>query len=67
MAYHSDEIPPDIGFNLTGLLPMHVLYSNFCPFLTQFSKKKHAHFDVMNIASKDVNVRGTATQEIDPG
>ena len=23
MAYHSDEIPLDIGFSLTGLLPMH--------------------------------------------
>ena len=23
MVYHSDEIPLDIGFSLTGLLPMH--------------------------------------------
>ena len=24
MVYHFDEIPLDIGFSLTGLLPMHV-------------------------------------------
>ena len=32
MAYHSDEIPldhVDIGFSLNGMLPMHVVYSNF--------------------------------------
>ena len=29
MAYHSDETPQDIGFSLTGLLLMHVVYSNF--------------------------------------
>ena len=27
MAYHSDEIPLDIGFSLTGLLPIHCAYS----------------------------------------
>ena len=26
MVYHSDEIPLDIGYSLTGLLPMHCLY-----------------------------------------
>ena len=25
MVYHSDEIPLDIGFSLTGLLPMHTV------------------------------------------
>ena len=29
MVYHSDEIPPDIGFSLTGLLPTHFAYWNF--------------------------------------
>ena len=29
MIYHSDEIPLDIGFSLTGLLPMHCVYWNF--------------------------------------
>ena len=29
MAYHSDEIRLDIDFSLTGLLLMHVVYSNF--------------------------------------
>ena len=26
MVYHSDEIPLDIGYSLTGLLPMHCVY-----------------------------------------
>ena len=25
-VYHSDEIPTDIGFSLTGLLPIHCAY-----------------------------------------
>ena len=29
MVYHSNEIPLDIGFSLTGLLPMHCVYRNF--------------------------------------
>ena len=29
MVYHSDEIPLDIGFSFTGLLPMHREYWNF--------------------------------------
>ena len=29
MVYHLDEILPDIGFSLTGLLPMHFVYWNF--------------------------------------
>ena len=29
MAYHSDEILLDIGYSLTGLLPMHCVYWNF--------------------------------------
>ena len=39
MAYHSDEIPLDIGFSLAGLLPnLCVLkppYNQNCPFLVQ--------------------------------
>ena len=41
MVYHSDEIPLDIGFSLTGLLPMYALcvlklrYNQSCPFLVQ--------------------------------
>ena len=35
MAYHADEIPQDIGFSLTGLLPIKLRYNNNCPFLTQ--------------------------------
>ena len=33
MVYHSDEIPLDIGFSLTGLLQS-VINQN-CPFLVQ--------------------------------
>ena len=29
MEYNSDEIPLDIGFSLTGLLPMHCVFRNF--------------------------------------
>ena len=29
MVYNSDEILLDIGFSLTGLLPMHCVYRNF--------------------------------------
>ena len=29
MVYSSDEKPLDIGFSLTGLLPMHCVYLNF--------------------------------------
>ena len=35
MVFHSDEIPLDIGFSLTGLLPMHCVYNQNCPFLVQ--------------------------------
>ena len=29
MTYHSDELPLDIGYSLTGLLSMHCVYWNF--------------------------------------
>ena len=29
MVYHSDEIPLDIGYSLTDMLPMHCVYWNF--------------------------------------
>ena len=39
MVYQSGEIPLDIGFSLTGLLPMHCVlklrYNQNCPFLVQ--------------------------------
>ena len=39
MVYHSGEIPLDIGFSLTGLLPMlcvlKLRYNQNCPFLVQ--------------------------------
>ena len=66
MIYHSDEIPQDIGYSLTGLLPMHSVYLNFDTIEIVFSWykatfqifKNHTYFSVTSIALKDVNVRG---------
>ena len=35
MEYHSDEIHLDIGNSLNGLLPMHCVYNQICPFIVQ--------------------------------
>ena len=66
MVYHSDEIPLDIGFSLTGPLPMHCVYWNFdrIKIVLSWYKatfpifKNRAYFNVMSIALNDVNVRG---------
>ena len=66
MVYHWDEIPLDIGFSLTGLLPMHCMYWNFdtTKIVLSWCKatilifKNHAYFSVTSIALNDVNVRG---------
>ena len=67
MVYHSDEIPLDIGFSLTGLLPMHCIYWNFDTIKIVISWykatilifKNLAYFSVTSIALNDVNVRGS--------
>ena len=66
MVYHSDEIPLDIGFSLTGLLPINCVYWNFDTIKIALSWykgiflifKNRANFSVTSIASNDVNVRG---------
>ena len=66
MVYHSDEIPLDIGYSLTGLLPMHCVYLNFDTIKVVLSWykatlpifKNHAYFSATSIALNDVNVRG---------
>ena len=66
MVYHSDEIPLDDGFSLTGLLPMHSMYRNFDTIKIVLSWykatfrifKNRAYFSVTSIALNDVNVRG---------
>ena len=65
MVYHSDEIPLDIGFSLTGLLPMHCIETSiqsklsFSSYKATFPiSKNRAYFRVMYIALNDVNVRG---------
>ena len=66
MVYHSDEIPLDIGFSLTGLLPMHCVYRNFdiIKIILSWYKatfpifKNRAYFSITSIALNDVNVRG---------
>ena len=66
MVYHSDEIPLDIGFSLTGLLPMHCVYRNFdvIKIILSWYKatfpifKNRAYLSVTPIALNDVNVRG---------
>ena len=66
MVYHSDEIPLDNGFSLTGLLSMHCMYWNFDTIKIVLSWykatilifKNRAYFSVTSIAFNDVNVRG---------
>ena len=66
MVYHSDQIHLDVGFSLTGLLPMHCEYRNFdtLKFILSWYKatfpnfKNRAYFSVTSIALNDVNVRG---------
>ena len=66
MVYSSDEIPLDIGFSLTGLLPMHCVYLNFDTIKVVLSwykatfpiSKNRAYFRATSIALNDVNVRG---------
>ena len=66
MVYYSDEIPLDIGFSFTGLLPMHCVYWNFDTikivlswYKSTFpSFKNGAYFSVTPSALNDVNVRG---------
>ena len=66
MVYHSDEIPLDFGFSLTGLLPMHSVYWNFVTIIIGLSWYKvtfpifmnRAYFRVTSIALNDVNIRG---------
>ena len=66
MVYHADEIPLDIGFSLTGLLPMHCVYWNcgiikivlfWYKAIYQIFKNR-AYFSVTYVAWNDVNVRG---------
>ena len=77
MVYHSDEIPLDIGFSLTGLLSMHCVYWNFDTIKIVLSWykatfpifKNRAYFCVTSIALNDGNIRGgnvikTFAQEI---
>ena len=49
MAYRSDEIPLDIGFSLTGLLPMQGLYSNFDTVKISFLKPNCRFSTTMHI------------------
>ena len=66
MVYHSDEIPLDIGFSFTGLLPMHCVFRNFdvIKIVLSWYKatfpifKNRAYLSVTSIALFDVNVRG---------
>ena len=66
MVYNSDEKLLDIGFSLTGLLPMHCVYWNFDTIKIALSWykvsfpifKNRAHFSATSIALNDANVRG---------
>ena len=66
MVYQLNEIPLEIGFSLTGLLPMHCVYWNFDTIKIVLSwykakfpiSKNHAYFRVTSIALNDVNLRG---------
>ena len=66
MVYHSNEIPLDIGFSLTGLLPMHCVYRNFDVIEIVLSWyeatfpifKNLAYLSVTSIVLNDVNVIG---------
>ena len=65
MVYNSDEILLDIGFSLTGLLPMHCVYRNFDTIKIVLSWykasfpiiKNRVHFSTTSIDLNDVNVR----------
>ena len=65
MIYHPDEILLDIGFGLTGLLPMLCVYWNFDAIKIVLSWykitfpifKNRAHFSITSISLNDVNVR----------
>ena len=65
MVYHLDVMPLDIGFSLTGLLPMHCAYWNFDTIKIVLSWykaifpifKNGAYFSVTSIALNDVNIR----------
>ena len=64
MVYHSDEIPLDIGFSYSSLLPMHCVYWNFDTIKIVFSWykstfpifKNGAYFSVTSMALNDVSV-----------
>ena len=66
MAYYSDEIPLDIGFSLSGLLPMDCVYWNFDTIKIVLSWykaiflifKSHVYLSVTSIVLNDVNERG---------
>ena len=63
MVYHSDDMLPDIGLSLTGLLPMHCVYWNFDTINIVLSWykatfpifKNRAYFSGTSIALNDVN------------
>ena len=45
MVYNSDEIPLDIGFSLTGLLPIHCVFRSFDTIKLSFpGTKPHFRF-----------------------
>ena len=66
MVYHSDEMPLDFSFSLTGLLHMHCVYWNFdtikivlsCYKAIFLIFKNRACFSVTSTALIDVSVRG---------
>ena len=66
MTYHSDELPLDIGYSLTGLLSMQCVYWNFDTIKIYLSWNKatfpifksRAYLSVWSIAWNDVSVRG---------
>ena len=66
MVYHSDENPLDIGYNLTGLLPLYCMYCNLDTnkiVLSWYKAtfpifKNRVYFSATSIAVNDLNVRG---------
>ena len=66
MVYHLDEKPLDIGYSLTGLLPIHCVYLNFDTIKIVLSWykatfpifKNHAYFSAASIDLNDVTLRG---------
>ena len=73
MVYHSDEILLDIGFSLTGLLPMHCVFINFDTIKNVLSWykatfpifKNLSYFSVTSIALNTINVRGGNVIKLD--